>query len=89
MKTIELAGKAVTAVQAIWDRDHGTRNEGWYLRVRYEDGAEQDDVNTCIADLPEDVSDATVVANVAAWLYVDGMTDGEQLELREMIEVKR
>jgi hypothetical protein len=89
MTTIELAGKTVTVIQAIWDRDHGTRNEGWYLRVRYENGEEQDDTNTCIADLPEDVSDATVIARVAAWLYVDGMSDGEQQELRDMIEVRR
>ena len=43
MKTIQLEDRTVTAIEAIWDRDHGTRNEGWYLRVRYADSGDEDE----------------------------------------------
>jgi len=30
------------SIEIIWDRDHGTENEGFYARRRYADGREED-----------------------------------------------
>lgn len=30
--------------EIIWDRDHGTENEGYYVRLRRSDGQEEDNV---------------------------------------------
>jgi hypothetical protein len=32
----------ITKIEIIWDRDHGTQNEGWYWRATREDGQERD-----------------------------------------------
>jgi hypothetical protein len=90
MKAIELEGKRVTAIQAIWDRDHGARHTGWYLRVRYEEDGDVDDNNCPISDMPHGATDAQIISAVAKWLYdIDGMTTDAAQAMREMIEVKR
>ncbi len=34
--------QTVTGIKAIYDRDHGTTNEGWYIRLTLDDGQERD-----------------------------------------------
>jgi len=34
--------QTVFRIEAIWDKDHGTVNEGWYARVHLSDGQERD-----------------------------------------------
>lgn len=89
-QTIQLEKRTVTAIQAIWDHDHGTENEGWYLRVRYEDSGDEDDSNCPIRDMDKSATDAEIRSQVKSWLFdVDGMTDQAQQDLHDMIEVKR
>jgi hypothetical protein len=34
--------QTVTKIEAIFDRDHGRENEGWYIRLSLSDGQERD-----------------------------------------------
>jgi hypothetical protein len=34
--------QTVTKIEAIYDRDHGRENEGWYIRLHLSDGQERD-----------------------------------------------
>lgn len=34
--------QSVTKIEAIFDRDHGRENEGWYIRLTLDDGQERD-----------------------------------------------
>ncbi len=79
----------IVKIEAIFDRDHGTRNEGWYLRTRDAQGVEYDD-NSFGESITEDDSDADIAS--AALMYVmdpDGATDEEIERLQSIIEVKR
>jgi hypothetical protein len=34
--------QTVTRIEAIYDRDHGQQNEGWYIRLTLHDGQKRD-----------------------------------------------
>jgi hypothetical protein len=78
------------AVEIIWDDDHGKQNEGWYLRTSTGPGNWQDERVDALEDLPRDESEAELRSIAVMYLWdPDGMTDAEQRDLCEMIEVKR
>ncbi len=79
----------IVKIEAIFDRDHGTRNEGWYLRTRDTDGQELDDASFG-SDLDENTKESEIRS--AALMYImdpDGATDEEIERLQSIIEVKR
>lgn len=90
MTTIELNDRTISAIQAIWDHDHGTSNEGWHLRITYTDSGDEDDSGSPISDLPASATDAEIISALTLWLWnPDGMSDQEAQDLRDMIEVRR
>lgn len=89
-KTIETPNGTLTNVQVIWDTDHGTANEGWYLRSRYADAHEEDDRVDGLEDLARDAPDGELRRVAFSYLMPpDGLSNDEMVTLREMIEVRR
>ena len=85
-----LNNRDLVKAELIWDEDHGTENEGWYLRTTWADGPSEDDVIQELQDAPRDESEVDLRS--AAMLYLrdpDGMTDAAREELRGIIEIKR
>lgn len=88
--TIETPNGTLTSAAVIWDRDHGTRNEGWYLQLTYTDGRIEDDANSPVADLDADETDAELRSAVKLWLMPpDGLSPDEMDALESMIQVRR
>jgi hypothetical protein len=92
MKTQSKDGNAkeTIAIEIIYDRDHGKSNEGWYSRVQYSDGQEEDD--SIIEDWSSNANASESTIRAWALEYFanpDGMTDDELAALRSIIEVRR
>jgi hypothetical protein len=89
-QAIETPNGTLTNVQVIWDADHGTANEGWYLRSRYADGHEEDERVDGLEDLGRDASDSELRGVAFSWVFPpDGLNEDEMATLREMIEVRK
>lgn len=87
---IDTPNGILTGVQVIWDKDHGTTNEGWYVRSCYAGGYTEDDVVDDIQDLPRETDDALLISAAFSWIFPpDGLNDQEMSDLREAIEVRR
>lgn len=90
MTAIETPNGTLTAVQVIWDADHGTANEGWHLRCRYADGHEEDDRVDVLEDMVHDAAESDLCRVAFDWVFPpDGLNDDEMSVLRNMIEVRR
>lgn len=48
-------------IEIIWDHDHGTANEGWYLRRVYTDREEDENLGNDAMALDHDASDANLI----------------------------
>jgi hypothetical protein len=77
----------VWKITAIWDTDHGTDNEGWYVRFRDEEGHEVDSVPIGGYGWPRDISEDEIRQMVESCSQWEGITlpDG----WRDLIEVHR
>ncbi len=90
MTSIATPNGELTAVQVIWDRDHGSKNEGWYVRSRYADGHEEDDIVGALEGVPCDANEDEIHSIALLFLLPpDGVSDAEYDALRDMIEVRR
>lgn len=78
-----------TKIEIIFDRDHRTREEGWYMRTTDTDGQQED--QPVGEDWWEDalVSDAIIRAWALKYFRPADATDEELEELEQMIEIKR
>ncbi len=77
-------------VSVIWDRDHGSRNAGWYLQLTYADGWIEDERAAVLESLCYEESGAELISCAKLWLmHPDGMTDQEMDGLESIIEVTR
>ncbi len=79
-----------TSIEIIYDRDHGTQNEGWYVR---DCAVGEQETDTQISedwyDDP-DVPESTILSwAMTFYADPDGMTDAELQDLRDVITVKR
>ena len=87
---IETPVGTLTSVQVIWDRDHGTANEGWHLRTRYADGSEEDERVDALDNLPRYTDDARLGQIAVEYLMPpDGLSSHDLTVLQRMIEVRR
>ena len=77
-----------SSIQVIWDHDHGTANEGWYLRTRDQEGREEDAVIDGLNDLAHDASDMDLRDAAIDFLF-DSITDDESAALHCGIDVRR
>lgn len=88
--SIETPNGTLTGVQVIWDADHGTANEGWFLHSRYADGREEDERVDGLEDLGRYASDSELRGVALSWVFPPyGLSDEEMVALREMIAVVR
>lgn len=79
-----------TSIEIIFDRDNGSRNEGWYARTTAADGATEDEALSTDWAEDEAIDEPTIRAwAMAYYCDEDGMNDAELQQLRESISIKR